>query len=34
MEDKKYVEVAAQMWWALQATGNTKKEDGKITFIK
>lgn len=34
MNDKKYSESAAQMWWALRVTGNTKLEDGKITFIK
>jgi hypothetical protein len=34
MSSQKYVEVASQMWWALEATGSVKKEDGKITFIK
>lgn len=34
MKDSEYVNVAAQMWWVLKATGNMKEDDGKITFIK
>jgi len=34
MDDKKYIDVAAQMWWVIQATGNMKKEGDIITFIK
>ncbi len=34
MEDSKYVEVASQMWWVIEATGNMEKKGDKITFIK
>lgn len=34
MNGVEYLEVAAQMWWALEATGTIKKENGKITFLK
>lgn len=34
MDDRKYTEVAAGLWWALKATGNVKEENGKLTFIK
>ncbi len=35
MSDRKYIEVASQMWWVLEATGNMEKgKNGNITFIK
>jgi hypothetical protein len=34
MSDGKYIEVASQMWWAVETTGNMKMVNGKITFIK
>ena len=33
MNGTEYIEVAAQMWWALEATGKIKKENGMITFL-
>lgn len=34
MSEDKYISVAGQLWWSLEATGSIKKENGKITFIK